>query len=118
MSKTCFDCINLDGESCKLGPTVCLNYDHFQWSPMIQISQRDLEEKYVSRTTFDEMKARAEKAEARLDKFGDDVMEIIANALSGRCEKYLNYDLQGNKYCKWGIVEKDIRSLFNKKAEK
>ena len=43
---------------------------------------------------------------------GDEVMEIIQAALSGDCQKYLSYDLQGNKYCKWGIVEKDIRALF------
>lgn len=43
---------------------------------------------------------------------GDAVMEIIGNALSGDCKKYLQFDLQGNRYCKWGIVEKDIRALF------
>ena len=56
----------MDSGMCKLKPAACLNYDHFQWSQMIQISVSDIEKKYVSRLAFDEMKARAEKAEARL----------------------------------------------------
>lgn len=66
MNESCFDCINFEGKKCKLKPAACLNYDHFQWLPMIQISPHDLEEKYVSRTTFNEMKERAEKAEKEL----------------------------------------------------
>lgn len=52
------------------------------------------------------------KTSLDLKKIGDDVMAIISAALSGDCQKYLNYDLDGNKYCKWGIVEKDIRAIF------
>ena len=47
-----------------------------------------------------------------LKLLGEEVMKIIRAALSGDCQRYLNYDMQGNKYCKWGIVEKDIRALF------
>lgn len=46
------------------------------------------------------------------NSLADQVMEIIGAALSGDCEKYLNYDLHGNKYCKWGIVERDIRAIL------
>ena len=42
----------------------------------------------------------------------DEVMEIIHAAVSGDCQKYLNYDLAGNKYCKWGVVERDIRAIL------
>lgn len=43
----------------------------------------------------------------------DEVMEIIAAALSGDCQKYLNYDAAGKKYCKWGVVERDIRATLD-----
>jgi len=66
MTENCSECIYMENGKCKLKPAACLNYDHFQWSPMIQISVSDFEEKYISRLAFDEMKARAEKAEARL----------------------------------------------------
>ena len=52
-----------------------------------------------------------------LRNYGDEVMEIIAQALSGDCKRYLNYDLDGHRYCKWGIVEKDIRALFETEGE-
>ena len=42
----------------------------------------------------------------------DEVMKIIGDALSGDCQKYLQYDMHGKRYCKWGIVEKDIRALL------
>ena len=66
MSENCSECIYMDSGMCKLKPAACLNYDHFQRLPMIQISVSDIEKKYISRLAFDEMKARAEKAEARL----------------------------------------------------
>ena len=46
-------------------------------------------------------------------EIADQVMKIIGDALSGDCQKYLQYDMQGKRYCKWGIVEKDIRALFD-----
>ena len=45
-------------------------------------------------------------------EIADQVMKIIGDALSGDCQRYLNYDLHGKRYCKWGIVEKDIRALL------
>lgn len=45
-------------------------------------------------------------------ELADQVMEVIHAAISGDCQRYLNYDLQGNRYCKWGIVEKDIRAIL------
>lgn len=51
------------------------------------------------------------------DNYGDKVMEIIGNALSGDYERYINYAIDGKKYCKWGIVEKDIRALFEDTQE-
>ena len=50
-------------------------------------------------------------------EIADQVMKIIGDALSGDCQRYLNYDLHGKRYCKWGIVEKDIRAvLINSKT--
>lgn len=78
IDKNCSDCINFKDGMCLLKkPEYCLNYDHFQWSPMIQISPRDLEEKYVSRLMFDEIKARAEKAEAEVRDW-----KIVASMLA------------------------------------
>ena len=64
-----------------------------------------------------ELEEENEYLKARLESAGDDVMQIIAAALSGDCQKYLNYDMDGNRYCKWGIVEKDIRAIFEKGGE-
>ena len=64
-----------------------------------------------------ELEVENEKLKTRLETAGDDVMEIIAAALSGDCQKYLNFDMDGNRYCKWGVVEKDIRSIFEKGGE-
>jgi len=58
------------------------------------------------------LRAELERVKAALQNADDTVMDIIGKALSGECEKYLNYDLSGNKYCKWGIVEKDIRAAL------
>ena len=44
-------------------------------------------------------------------------MEIIAAALSGDREKYLNYDMEGKKYTKWGIVKKDIAALLENSTD-
>ena len=63
MSETCRECVNFDEGMCKLKPGSCLNYDHFQWSPMIMISASDLEDKYVSRISYDSLLKRAEAAE-------------------------------------------------------
>ena len=70
-----------------------------------------------TRPIEDELRARVAELEVKLSGAGDEVMEIIAAALSGDCQKYLNYDLDGNRYCKWGIVEKDIRAIFKKGGE-
>lgn len=64
-----------------------------------------------------ELEAENERLKTRLETAGNDVMEIIAAALSGDCQKYLHYDMQGTRYCKWGIVEKDIRAVFDKGSE-
>ena len=64
-----------------------------------------------------ELEEENDHLKARLESAGDDVMQIIAAALSGDCQKYLNYDMDGNRYCKWGIVEKDIRAIFEKGGE-
>jgi hypothetical protein len=66
MSETCLECIHIDHGMCKLKPCTCLNYDHFQWSPMIQVSQTDFENKYVSRISYDALRTRAESAEAKV----------------------------------------------------
>lgn len=72
-------------------------------------------DKAISRIA--ELEEENEYLKARLESAGDDVMQIIAAALSGDCQKYLNYDMDGNRYCKWGIVEKDIRAIFEKGGE-
>ena len=66
MSGTCQECANLEKGMCRLGALACLNYDHFQWSQMIQISASDLENKYVSRISYDALQKRAEAAEAKI----------------------------------------------------
>ena len=45
-------------------------------------------------------------------ELADQVMEVIHAAISGDYQRYLSYDLHGNRYCKWGIVEKDIRAIL------
>jgi hypothetical protein len=54
----------------------------------------------------------SQRLEEMLKTAEKNVNEIILAAISGDCEKYLNYDIQGNKYCKWGIVSKDIHAVF------
>jgi len=72
-------------------------------------------DKAINRIT--ELESENEKLKTRLETAGDDVMEIISAALSGDCQKYINFDIDGNKYCKWGVVEKDIRAIFEKGGE-
>jgi len=66
MIETCQECVHFDDGMCKLKPGACLNYDHFQWYPMIMISPSDLENKYVSRISYDSLLKRAKAAEARV----------------------------------------------------
>ena len=66
MSETCRECVHFDEGMCKLKPGACLNYDHFQRSPMIMISAFDLENKYISRISYDSLLKRAEAAEERV----------------------------------------------------
>ena len=88
MNENCSECIYMDNGMCKLKPAACLNYDHFQWSPMIQISVSDFEKKYISRLAFDEMKARAEKAEERVYELRNALNLILdqVDYTSGACK--------------------------------
>ncbi len=61
--------------------------------------------------------ARVAELEARLKSAEHEVHEILLAALSGDNESYLSYDIEGNKYCKWGVVDKDIRAVFEKGGE-
>jgi len=77
---TCQECVHFDEGMCKLKPGACLNYDHFQWSPMIMISPSDLENKYVSKISYDSLLKRAEAAEAKVAELEADAkrfMQII-----------------------------------------
>lgn len=58
------------------------------------------------------LRAERDALAAKLKSAEHEVHEILLAALSGDCERYLSYDLQGNKYCKWGIVSKDIKAVF------
>ena len=66
MSETCRECVHFENGMCKLKPGACLNYGNFQWSPMIMISASDLENKYISRISYDSLLKRAEAAEAKV----------------------------------------------------
>ena len=73
-----------------------------------------------TRPLEDALLKRAEAAEAevarltaKLQSAKSEVDEILRAALSGDYDRYLNYDLQGNKYCKWGVVSKDIAAVFD-----
>lgn len=52
-----------------------------------------------------------------LRKYGDEVMEIVAQVLSGENVHYLSSNANGRKYIRWGAVEKDIRAIFEKGGE-
>lgn len=64
MNKSCPACIHLDNGICTQPPLSCLNFDRFQLG-VIEVRVSDFETKYISRVAFDEMKARAEAAEAK-----------------------------------------------------
>ena len=66
--ETCSECLRFEhGKSlCLLEKGACLNYDRFTPKPIITMWRSDFETKYISRQSFDEMKARAEAAEARV----------------------------------------------------
>ena len=66
MRETCQECVHFDDGMCKLKPGACLNYGNFRWSPMVMISPSDLENKYVSRISYDSLLKRAEVAEAKV----------------------------------------------------
>ena len=61
----------------------------------------------------DDLSAEIALLTAKLQSAKSEVDEILRAALSGDCDRYLNYDLQGNKYCKWGVVSKDIAAVFD-----
>lgn len=78
---------------------------------LVAAREQDLNELHV------ELAALKSEIVSKDKKLTDYEMEIIQAALSGDYQKYLSYDLQGNKYCKWGIVEKDIRALLETSTE-
>ena len=73
---TCQECLHHKDGMCNLRPRICVNYDHFVWDEMIVISKNDLEQKYVSRFALDAANARAEKAEARAERYEDALQQI------------------------------------------
>ncbi len=77
MRETCQECVHFDDGMCKLKPGACLNYDHFQWYPMIMISASDLEDKYVSKISYDSLLKRAEAAEERVAELEADAKWFI-----------------------------------------
>ena len=76
MNENCSECIYMDSGMCKLKPAACLNYDHFQRLPMIQISVSDFEKKYISRLAFDEIKEENKKLLEILELILDQVEYI------------------------------------------
>ena len=48
----------------------------------------------------------------------NEVMEIIAQVVFGESEKYFLRHANGQKYVRWGAVERDIRAIFNKGGKK
>ena len=52
------------------------------------------------------------KLEEDLRKAGDAIIAIFVRALSGDEERYVYYHTSGKKYCRWGVVEKDIREVL------
>jgi len=66
MNECCLFCVHYVNNKCALPALLCLNYDRFKAVPIVTIHKDDLETKYVSRQSFDEMKARAKAAEARV----------------------------------------------------
>ena len=60
-----------------------------------------------------ERAAEVARLTAKLQSAKSEVDEILRAALSGDYDRYLNYDLQGNKYCKWGVVSRDIAAVFD-----
>lgn len=66
MMATCQECVHFENGMCKLKPGTCMNYGNFRWSPMIMISASDLENKYISRISYDSLLKRVEAAEAKI----------------------------------------------------
>jgi len=60
-----------------------------------------------------QLRAEVARLTAKLQSAKSEVDEILRAALSGDYDRYLNYDLQGNKYCKWGVVSRDIAAVFD-----
>ena len=107
---TCPECLHHTDGMCDLRPRICLNYDHFERLPTVTLSRDVFETQYISRATFD---AEVARLTAKLQSAKSEVDEILRAALSGDCDRYLNYDLQGNKYCKWGVASMDIAAVFD-----
>ncbi len=50
--------------------------------------------------------------------YEDEVMKIIAQVVYGESEKYFLRHTNGQKYVRWGAVERDIRAIFNEGGKK
>ncbi len=103
MNECCLFCVHYVNNKCALPALLCLDYDRFKAVPIVTIRRDDLETKYISRQYFDEMKARAEVAEASLEKFKA-ISEKLYSALMSRIDCY------GLESEAWDIAE-DYRNL-------
>jgi len=86
--------------------------DNSDCNELSKLFQRVEDDRDALRARIAELEAENAALKEAHKKLADNVMNIIGDALSGDCDRYLNYDPSGKRYCKWGIVEKDIRSLF------
>ncbi len=83
----CSECLRFDDNKCLLGKGACLNYDKFMQKPIIVLWRSDFETKYISRASFDEMKARAESAEARVAELEEAASAFFGHLRCGHNEK-------------------------------